>query len=192
MTRNPRTVRRGAAVGLAIASVALLTACGTTQGGGSDGGEAATELGEMEGQVSLLAWPGYVEDGSNDPAVDWVTPFEEDTGCEVTVQDLRHLRRGAEPHEDRRVRRRLGVGRCLTPARRCRRRRAREHRPHPELRGHLRLPQAASRGTRSTACPMACRTATARTSSCTTRRCSRRSPPRGTSCSTSRATTPAR
>ena len=40
----------------------------------------------MEGQVSLLAWPGYVEDGSNDPAVDWVTPFEEDTGCEVTTK----------------------------------------------------------------------------------------------------------
>ena len=86
MKRNPRTVRRGATVGLAIASVALLTACGTTQGGGSDSGEAATELGEMEGQVSLLAWPGYVEDGSNDPAVDWVTPFEEETGCEVTTK----------------------------------------------------------------------------------------------------------
>ena len=86
MKRIPHTARRGAVVGLAFASVALLTACGTTQGGGSDGGEAATELGEMEGQVSLLAWPGYVEDGSNDPAVDWVTPFEEDTGCKVTAK----------------------------------------------------------------------------------------------------------
>ena len=28
--------------------------------------------------------PAYVEDGSNDPKVDWVTPFEEETGCEVT------------------------------------------------------------------------------------------------------------
>ena len=27
---------------------------------------------------------GYVEDGSNDPKVDWVTPFEQETGCEVT------------------------------------------------------------------------------------------------------------
>jgi putative spermidine/putrescine transport system substrate-binding protein len=40
----------------------------------------------MEGQVSILAWPGYVEDGSNDPAVDWVTPFTDDTGCKVTVK----------------------------------------------------------------------------------------------------------
>jgi putative spermidine/putrescine transport system substrate-binding protein len=40
----------------------------------------------MEGSLSLLAWPGYAEDGTNDPEVDWVTPFEEETGCEVTVK----------------------------------------------------------------------------------------------------------
>ncbi|GAA4374033.1 ABC transporter substrate-binding protein [Agromyces bauzanensis] len=83
MKRNPLTARSGATVGLAIASIAVLTACGT-QSGGSGGGDAAEELGEMEGQVSILAWPGYVEDGSNDPAVDWVSSFEEETGCEVT------------------------------------------------------------------------------------------------------------
>jgi hypothetical protein len=69
MKRIPHTARRGATVGLAIASIAMLTACGTTSAP-SGGGEAVEELGEMEGQVSLLAWPGYVEDGSNDPAVD--------------------------------------------------------------------------------------------------------------------------
>ena len=37
----------------------------------------------MEGQVSIISWAGYVEDGSNDPAYDWVTGFEEKTGCEV-------------------------------------------------------------------------------------------------------------
>ena len=47
---------------------------------------AAGELGEGEGQVNLIAWAGYVEDGSTDPAVDWVTPFEEATGCEVNVK----------------------------------------------------------------------------------------------------------
>ena len=45
-----------------------------------------TELGEGEGEVNLIAWAGYVEDGSTDPAVDWVTPFEEATGCSVNVQ----------------------------------------------------------------------------------------------------------
>ena len=60
---------------LAVASLALLTACGTTQGTAGFDNEAPTKLGDTEGAVSLLAWPGYVEDGSNDPTVDWVTPF---------------------------------------------------------------------------------------------------------------------
>jgi putative spermidine/putrescine transport system substrate-binding protein len=78
-----RAPRRSALfAGLALASAALLTACGTTSGN-PGGGEETDELGEMEGSVSILAWPGYVEDGSNDPAVDWVTPFEEETGCMV-------------------------------------------------------------------------------------------------------------
>lgn len=67
---------------LSLMSVSVLTACGSDDGDQQT--DAVEELGEMEGQVSILAWPGYVEDGSNDPAVDWVTPFEEETGCEVT------------------------------------------------------------------------------------------------------------
>jgi putative spermidine/putrescine transport system substrate-binding protein len=83
---NRRTIGRPAAVtGLAIASVALLAGCGTTSAP-SGGGESVEELGDYEGSVSILAWPGYVEDGSNDPEVDWVSAFEEDTGCEVTSQ----------------------------------------------------------------------------------------------------------
>jgi putative spermidine/putrescine transport system substrate-binding protein len=79
-----RTTGRSAAfAGLAIASVALLAACGTTSAGGG-GGDEATELGDYEGSVSILAWPGYVEDGSNDPGVDWVSAFEDQTGCMVT------------------------------------------------------------------------------------------------------------
>ena len=44
------------------------------------------KLGTPEGHVSVLAWPGYAEDGSNDPKVDWITPFEKATGCQVTVK----------------------------------------------------------------------------------------------------------
>lgn len=43
-------------------------------------------LGAGEGQVNIVAWAGYVEDGSNDPAVDWVTGFETATGCKVNVK----------------------------------------------------------------------------------------------------------
>ena len=46
---------------------------------------ALTELGEGEGSLEVVAWAGYVEDGSNDPAIDWVSSFEEETGCQVNV-----------------------------------------------------------------------------------------------------------
>lgn len=41
---------------------------------------------EGEGQVDIVAWPAYIEDGSVDPAFDWVTGFEEATGCQVNVK----------------------------------------------------------------------------------------------------------
>ena len=74
---------------LAILSVLalVLSACGEDDGdtgGGGDGG-GQPELvsydpnAEGEGELSLIAWPGYTED-------DWVTPFEEETGCQVTVK----------------------------------------------------------------------------------------------------------
>lgn len=53
------------------------------------GGEAAgaiTEIGEGEGEVSIVAWPGYIERGDTDPTFDWVTSFEEETGCTVEVK----------------------------------------------------------------------------------------------------------
>jgi len=39
-----------------------------------------------EGQVNVVAWAGYIEDGSTDPAYDWVTPFTEMTGCAVNTK----------------------------------------------------------------------------------------------------------
>jgi putative spermidine/putrescine transport system substrate-binding protein len=79
--------------------LALATACGTSSGG-DDGGTSTPgtqgftppdvpmmeELGDMEGEVNVLAWPGYAEDGSTDKSVDWVTPFEEETGCQANVK----------------------------------------------------------------------------------------------------------
>lgn len=40
-----------------------------------------------EGEVDIVAWPGYIERGANDPTVDWVTSFEKETGCSVKVKD---------------------------------------------------------------------------------------------------------
>ena len=80
--------RASLVVGVAAAAALALAGCGTT-GGGSASPSAQpvkTEIGTGEGQLSILAWPGYVEDGSNDPAVDWVTPFETQTGCKVSFK----------------------------------------------------------------------------------------------------------
>ncbi|MGO4455387.1 ABC transporter substrate-binding protein [Arthrobacter sp. RAF14] len=74
--------------GIAAIAALALTACGTSSGGGGAAAQtpAMKEIGQGEGQVSILGWPGYVEDGSNDPKVDWVTPFEKETGCKVSFK----------------------------------------------------------------------------------------------------------
>jgi len=66
--------------------VALVTAACGSGGSPKPSFNLPTSIGEGEGQLSVLAWPGYVENGSTDPAVDWTTPFEEATGCKVSVQ----------------------------------------------------------------------------------------------------------
>jgi putative spermidine/putrescine transport system substrate-binding protein len=83
--RNALTRRAGFA-GVAIASIVILAGCGTGGGTTDQGPTALKELGKGEGSVSILAWPGYVEDGSNDPTVDWVSDFEKQTGCTVTAK----------------------------------------------------------------------------------------------------------
>jgi putative spermidine/putrescine transport system substrate-binding protein len=45
-----------------------------------------TEVGPGEGQLDIVAWAGYIERGETDPAYDWVTQFEKDTGCKVNVK----------------------------------------------------------------------------------------------------------
>jgi putative spermidine/putrescine transport system substrate-binding protein len=75
---------------VAIAMVVLVAACGSDD---SDSGSSTTtkakvqqSIGKGEGKISILAWPGYAENGSTDKAVDWVTPFEQATGCQVEVK----------------------------------------------------------------------------------------------------------
>ncbi|MCO6451414.1 MAG: ABC transporter substrate-binding protein [Caldilineales bacterium] len=49
-------------------------------------GGMMTEVGEGEGEVNIVAWAGYIERGETDPAFDWVTDFEAETGCKVNVK----------------------------------------------------------------------------------------------------------
>ncbi len=69
-----------------VATTALvLAACGGTGTAASPAASLPTSVGEGEGALTVLAWPGYAEDGTTDPAVDWVQPFEKATGCQVDV-----------------------------------------------------------------------------------------------------------
>jgi putative spermidine/putrescine transport system substrate-binding protein len=77
-------------IGFTLAAcAALVVACSSSQSGG--GGqtppkmEPLSAVGQGEGALNLIAWAGYVENGSNDKTVDWVTPFEKATGCKVNV-----------------------------------------------------------------------------------------------------------
>ncbi len=44
------------------------------------------QVGPGEGAVSIVAWAGYIERGETDKAYDWVTGFEQDTGCKLSVK----------------------------------------------------------------------------------------------------------
>ncbi|HEY3334735.1 MAG TPA: ABC transporter substrate-binding protein [Candidatus Limnocylindrales bacterium] len=71
----------------AIAAIAV-SACG----GGSTGTPkpaVPTAVGDGEGALNLVAWSGYVVGGTGGEHVtgyDWVTPFEQASGCKVTVK----------------------------------------------------------------------------------------------------------
>ncbi len=90
-------------VAISAAALLALAACGgsdatsspgPTGSGNEAGGQAFTppklsaldKLGTPEGELNIVAWAGYAEDGSTDPSVDWVTPFEKETGCQVSVK----------------------------------------------------------------------------------------------------------
>jgi putative spermidine/putrescine transport system substrate-binding protein len=81
-----------------ISMAMLLVACGlgSTSAGPSSGGSAGassqpsgmlTELPPAEDELNLVIWVGYAEDGSTYPEFDWVTPFEDETGCKVNTTD---------------------------------------------------------------------------------------------------------
>jgi putative spermidine/putrescine transport system substrate-binding protein len=87
---------RGSIVASAILlGMFTLSGCGTSATGEADPGSGEfnppdlkmqQNVGKGEGQLNVLAWPGYAEDGSTDPKVDWVSSFEKQTGCQTNVK----------------------------------------------------------------------------------------------------------
>ena len=82
-----RKLSRWLVAGAALALVAA--ACGedTPSGSGGDQVKTFSKIGEGEGSLKLIAWAGYTEDGTTEgyEEYDWVTPFEDKTGCQVDV-----------------------------------------------------------------------------------------------------------
>jgi putative spermidine/putrescine transport system substrate-binding protein len=87
-----KTVRTWFVVLATLAIVAA--ACGnddTTPSGETRGAiepaKTYDSIGETEDSLELIAWAGYVEDGTSEGGedFDWVTPFEDETGCQVNV-----------------------------------------------------------------------------------------------------------
>ena len=48
--------------------------------------EPLKAIGAGEGALSIVAWAGYIERGETDKAYDWVSKFETETGCKVSVK----------------------------------------------------------------------------------------------------------
>lgn len=74
---------------IASAAALALTSCGSDSKASNEPPklEALSTLGDGEGAVNIVAWAGYVENGSTDPNVDWVSDFEKETGCKVNVKN---------------------------------------------------------------------------------------------------------
>ena len=62
----------------------IVAACG----GGETAATPIAEIGEGEGELNLVIWAGYAESGETDAAFDWVTSFEEETGCQVNATNM--------------------------------------------------------------------------------------------------------
>lgn len=69
-----KSVLPGAVIGALLAATGLQAA------------ELPKAVGDGEGRLDIVAWPGYIERGESDKAYDWVSGFEQQTGCKVSVK----------------------------------------------------------------------------------------------------------
>ncbi|MGI9245959.1 MAG: ABC transporter substrate-binding protein [Steroidobacteraceae bacterium] len=93
----PSSALRRLDAGCVLVVALLVAACSRTPAPAADaqGPDAASALARqpvnanperLEGQLRVVARPGYFERGATDPAYDWLTWFEADTGCKITVK----------------------------------------------------------------------------------------------------------
>ena len=83
-------IRRVGPIAALAALVLVAAACSSSKSSGGTGDPPKKDLqksvGSGEGALNIIAWAGYAEDGTDDKKVDWVHPFEQQTGCKVNVK----------------------------------------------------------------------------------------------------------
>ncbi len=73
---------------LGLVAAACNSDSSTAPSGGGSSASAVSSIGPTEGDLNLIAWVGYTEDGTTQgyENYDWVTPFEAQTDCKVSVK----------------------------------------------------------------------------------------------------------
>ena len=69
-----------AIVGGLAATMLVIAGCGGSSSSSNDNGSAQKSVGAGEGQLNLVAWPGYVADP-------WKSDFEKETGCQIKLKE---------------------------------------------------------------------------------------------------------
>lgn len=102
--RRRATARVKAAAALAVAAALGAAGLGACSGGDDKPvgvAKVVSTLGPGEGALNLLTLPGSVESGGTDPRVDWVTPFQERTGCKIGLKVVKTPEEMADLMRDR-------------------------------------------------------------------------------------------
>ena len=77
MSSDARSARWAwlAVLGLSVFIAAFAIGCGgdDSTDSTSAGGDMLSEVGKGEGELNLICWASYCEDGSTDPDVDWIS-----------------------------------------------------------------------------------------------------------------------
>ncbi|WP_067800502.1 extracellular solute-binding protein [Actinomadura formosensis] len=100
-TATARVKAAAALVAAAALAAAGLAACSEDADVPAGVAKVASTLGPGEGMLNLLTLPGSIESGDTDPRVDWVTPFQERTGCKVGLKVVKTPEEMADLMRDR-------------------------------------------------------------------------------------------
>ena len=79
-------MKRAKVVSIAAALLLAGASVNSAFGAGVPNIASLKSLGKNEGQLNVIVWAGYAENGSSDKAIDWVNPFTKATGCKVNAK----------------------------------------------------------------------------------------------------------